>query len=487
MKLAFLGFIGILFLTTELSAQTISGKITDEQNQPVEFVNVVLYSLPDSVLITGTVTDEQGEFSFNSNGNSGKEMLLQLSFIGYKTQTVEAKPRQDIVMEADALMLGELVVKGDLPKIRLKNDALVATVQNSVLSKAGTGNDVLKRLPLLTGDNGEFSVFGKGEAKIFINNREMRDASELDNLNSADIKDVEIVSNPGARYDASVKAVIRISTVRKVGDGFSFDLRSSYYQSQNTDLREQLNLNYRKNGWDIFGTVSYSRGAWIQDSKLRQTTYVDTLWTQENTLYITGVDQTLWGITGVNYEISPKHYVGMKYTLSTYPGSEHVSTLNSTVLADGVFYDRWNSVEEKNADNKPSHRLNAYYNGDFGDLKVDFNADFFANKQQSRSIVTETSQEFDDRTVNSENNVNNRLVASKLVLSYPVLGGQFSLGNETPTRTAKMNTAIGKTLFPHRIRPLKNGTTVSLRNIHVPFPSDNLARDCVTKMSVPII
>jgi len=279
-------------------------------------------------------------------------------------------------------------------------------------------------------DKGVFSVFGKGDAKIYINNREMRDESELDNLNSEDIREVEIITNPGAQYDASVKAVIRITTVKKVGDGFSFDVRSSYWQSQNTDLTEQLNLNWRKNGLDLFGTFYYNHNEWIQDSKIRQNTFVDTLWTQENTLYISGINEVLRGIAGVNYEISPKHYAGIKYTLSGYPPSEHKSTLNSTVLADDVFFDKWKSIEKKKDQNKPAHRMNVYYNGTFGDLNVDFNADFFSNRQQSNSSVTETSQEYDDRTVNSENNVKNRLVASKLILSYPVLGGKFSLGNE---------------------------------------------------------
>lgn len=420
----------VLSFILSLQAQNLSGVVTDSENNPLEFVNVTLYALPDSSLITGTVTDKMGEFLLNTNGNDGKDMFIQLSFIGYQTQTVEPKPQQTIVMEDDALLLGEVVVKGNLPKIRLRNDALVTTVQNSVLSKAGTGNDVLKRLPLLTGDKGVFSVFGKGVAKIYINNREMRDESELDNLNSSDIKEVEIITNPGAHYDASVKAVIRITTVKKAGDGFSFDVRSTYWQSQNSDLTEQLNLNYRKNGWDLFGTFFYNRNAWIQDSKIRQNTFVDTLWTQENTLYITGVNEVLRGIAGVNYEISPKHYAGVKYTLSGYPDAEHTSTLNSTVLADGDFYDIWKSIEKKKDQNEPAHRMNAYYNGTFSNLNVDFNADLFANRQQSNSAVTETSQEYEDRTVNSENNVRNRLVASKLILSYPILGGKFSLGNE---------------------------------------------------------
>jgi len=335
----------------------IQGRVTDANNQPVEFANVALYALPDSTLVTGTITNKNGEFSLNANdiGNA----FLRISFIGYETQVVPAISGQSIVLKAENTILGEVVVKGNLPKIQLKNDALVATVQNSVLSKAGTANDVLKRLPLLTGDDGVFSVFGKGEAKIYINNREMRDASELDNLNSADIKDVEIVNNPGARYDATVKAVIRINTTRKAGDGFGFDVRSSYWQSQNTDLTEQLNLNYRKNGLDIFGTFSYNRNASIQDSKLFQTTYVDTLWTQENNMYSDRLSHTLTGIAGLNYEISPKHYIGMKYTHTAYPSNNSLTELNSMVLADGVFYDKWKSVEEMRTSNKPAHRFNS--------------------------------------------------------------------------------------------------------------------------------
>lgn len=85
----------------------------------------------------------------------------------------------------------------------------------------------------------------------------------MDQLNSEDIKSVEVVTNPGARYDATVTAVIRIQTIRRAGDGFGFDLRSSYYQSQNVDLIEQLNVNYRHNGLDIFGIFRYLKNEYI--------------------------------------------------------------------------------------------------------------------------------------------------------------------------------------------------------------------------------
>lgn len=422
-----------MLTTTAITAQTITGKVTDVENRAVEFANVALHSLPDSALVTGTVTNQRGEFSLTPNGT--KDAFLKISFIGYETQTVPAVSGQIIVLKDDSNLLEEVTVEGNLPRIEIKNDAMVTTVQNTVLSKAGTGNDVLKRLPSLTGDDGVFSVFGKGEAKIYINNREMRDVSELDNLNSADIRNVEIVNNPGARYDASVKAVIRINTVPKAGDGFGFDVRSSYWQSQNIDLNEQLNANYRRNGWDVFGTFKFNRNRYFQDSEMWQKTYVDTLWTQENTMYSEGGGNTLTGIAGLNYEISPQHFAGIKYTLTAFPESSGHSQLNSTVLADGVFYDQWSNEQIDVQNYSPSHRMNAYYNGTFGKLNVDLNTDYYTSRQFSASSALETSQEFEDRRVDSENRVNNELLASKLVLSYPLLGGQISTGSEfTNTR-----------------------------------------------------
>jgi hypothetical protein len=104
--------------------------------------------------------------------------------------------------------------------------------------------------------------------------------------------------------------------------------------------------------------------------------------------------------------------------------------MNSSVFADEVFYDKWSSEETDNFHNKPAHQLNGYYNGSYGKLSIDFNTDLYANKLHSITETTETSQEYDNRKVNSENNVENQLIATKLILTYPLLDGQFLLGTE---------------------------------------------------------
>ncbi len=413
----------------------IQGTVVDTESNPISFANVALYTVPDSMLIAGTITNDEGHFSLNTEILS--DAFIKVSFIGYETKVVEPTDDQLIALKPETTELGELVVNGDLPRIRVRNDALVTTVENTVLSKAGTADDLLKRLPAVTGDDGAYEIFGKGAAKIYINNREMRDPSELDRISSADIREVEIVYNPGARYDASVKAVIRIHTVRKVGDGFGFDLRSTYLQTVNTDLRQQLNVNYRNNGWDLFGTLKYERYAYFQESIIRQSTYVDTLWTQENQLRVDGLSNPLTAVAGINYEFSPKQQLGMKYTLTTFPGKNRdIASTSSDVYANGQFFDRLVSRDNQQHDLQPRHRLNGYYSGIFGKLTVDFNGDYYRSTQTTRSNITESSEEQDDRAIRSDNRIYNRLIATRTILTHPLLGGTLSVGNEF-TRTLR--------------------------------------------------
>ena len=91
------------------------------------------------------------------------------------------------------------------------SDAIVTTVQGSILEQAGTGNDLLDKIPGLSAEEGSVNVFGSGQAEVYINGRKMRNASELDQLSSDNVKSVEVVRNPGARYDAAVQAVVRIA------------------------------------------------------------------------------------------------------------------------------------------------------------------------------------------------------------------------------------------------------------------------------------
>ena len=418
-------------IKTTLIAQNITGKVVDEKLQPLEFANVVLLSLPDSAFVEGTISNQAGDFTLATNGKKG---VIRVSSVGYATAYKVYNGGENIgtvQLNSDTQLLGEVIVKGDLPTTRMKGDALVTSVQNSVLSKAGTANDVLSKVPGIIKKKDSFEVFGKGAPLIYINGRQVRDQSELDQLNSDDIKNVEVISNPGARYDATVKAVVRIQTVRRKGDGFGFDVRSSYYQSENVDLIEQVNMNYRHDNLDVFGTLEYDRVAWAQRNQMGTTIFApDTLWIQKNPHREDGVSHNLRGLLGVNYMIGENHSIGARYSITANPKQYNDHTTNSDVTANGKLYDRVESVSHVDYDNRPAHQLSAYYNGKIGQLDIDFNADYYTNENRSTSRTVENSQEMEDREVNTFSKIANKLTAARLILSYPVWGGTLSVGGE---------------------------------------------------------
>ena len=156
-------------IVSSAKPQDIGGKVIDEKGEPMEFVNVVLLSLPDSAFVQGAVTDEQGIFRIVTDKSDG---LLKLTCMGYETQYVKAENGLTIQMKEDAQMLGEVVVKSQLPKTHATGDAMRTTVAGTILEKAGTVNDALARIPSLeTEREGGVKVLGRGDAEVYINGR----------------------------------------------------------------------------------------------------------------------------------------------------------------------------------------------------------------------------------------------------------------------------------------------------------------------------
>lgn len=411
-------------------AGTITGRVLDEYQVPMPYANVVLMNRADSAFVQGIVTGEDGTFALTSDCN---DCLLKISCVGYATRWVEARAASvgDIVMQPDAALLGEVVVEGERPVHKLGSEGLLTSVEGTILSKLGTAEDVLRNIPgVLKKDGGKLEVFGKGTPLIYINNRLMRDASELNELKSQDIVSVEVITNPGAKYDASVQSVIRIKTRKVQGEGWGGHLRSSFYQGEMSRTYNAFLWNYRHHGLDIFGTVSDFENGWLQKYRITQDVAADTIWHQDNHGRSQGNYNILRLVLGTNYQFNDKHSVGFQYTSSIRIYDKSTGRFVADVLADGNFYDHieTNNVEET-SHNMP-HSLNIYYNGEVGKTSIDFNADYYFNKTHARNRDVEESQEWDDRSLHSVNNVRNELFASKLVLSWPLWNGTLTAGGE---------------------------------------------------------
>ena len=466
-----------LFSTVAKAQQTIRGWITDEQRLPIEYANVIALSVRDSSLVTGAVTDNAGKFLLTLPANSN-QVFLRVSGIGYEQRNVLLPLIADTLQlkaESDTKAIEGVTVTASRPKMAIRNDALVTTIIGSSLAKAGSGNDVLKRIPLLSGKEGSYSVIGRGAAVIYINNRKITDATEIERLNSSDIKDIEVVTNPGARYDATVSAVIRIHTMRKVGDGFGFDVRTSAYYWENWDTNNQLNMYYRRNGLELTAGSAYN----IDNSLNKQTTTneVQTAnlwtnkWTSDSRFRNTNNNYTL----SAAYEFNADHAVGARFFTNLLVGANNGSGIFSTdVLKNNVLFDHIESQISGNSTAIPNKSLSAYYVGKVGKIDIDFNTDYYYGRETEYRITTEQSANYANRTVTSAGIHTNKFFATKLVLSHPLFGGSLSVGNENTFTNHGQNYVNQENVVPSTASTIKERNNAFFFEYSRPTPIGQL-------------
>ncbi|NDV58739.1 TonB-dependent receptor [Bacteroides sp. 519] len=428
--------LAFLLYVLSTTAQSVTGVITDAQQQPIEYANVVLLVQQDSTFIAGAVTDAGGNFTISASVLTVKPCLIQITNIGYKTtyQPIQAGHIGTIILEADTQMLDEVVVKGNLPVTRLKAGAMITNIEGSVLAQTGTAQDMLNYIPGVASQKGSLQVLGRGTPVVYINGRLMRDSSELDQLSADNIKSVEVINNPGAKYDASVKAVIRIQTKKPVGEGFGFSNRTFVdYDDKYWDALEQVNLNYRTGGLDIFGMLFlYQYKDW-HEFTLTQDSYLDKHWNQLFQANGYNKTQNLIADFGMNYAWNSKHSVGFKYRYDRTPKGRYFSNFDTAIKADDLLYENSQSVTSLDGQDT-QNSINMYYNGTVNDWDIDFNTDLLwtdeHEKQDAQETITPVTGTGYAQQVTTTNKTKNRLYASKLILAHPLLGGNFSFGGE---------------------------------------------------------
>ena len=429
-----------------LAQNDVTGKIVNEKGEPLALANVVLLNRQDSAFVKGVVTGEDGCFDIGSFCKGG---IIKVTSVGYKTafKNCDGNNAGVIRMSEDSKVLGEVVVKSSLPETILKNGGMTTTVVGSVLEKAGTMEHLLERIPNVSAQNGNIKVFGRGEPVIYINGRQMRDRSELDRLSSDNIKSVEVISNPGARYAASTKAVIRINTKKIQGDGFGFDATTegSYDEKKNIGGYGRLNMYYRKNGLEL-GAYAYGASQSTPDEKdLQQMTYLDKTCNQQDKTRWKNKTETFSSRLNASYQFDDNNSMGASISFLRNPKLRTDGKTEGSVLRDEL-------LTETNTSGRSEFRQNSnlssniYYVGKVGKLGIDFNTDWFWSKGNNNNNIDEHYQEVNsdmqNQLVSSTTSKYNRLIASKMVLSYPLWGGDLSVGGEYSFTNRNTNYAI---------------------------------------------
>lgn len=413
--------IGFCEVFAQSNTAIISGSIYDE-NAPIAYVNIVALK-GDSTYIEGTVTDENGLFAFATipYGNT----ILKISYIGYESKVLNIDVNSKlndvgrVLLSNNALQLGEVTITASRPLFQIKNGALITDVTNSLLSSLGTATDVLDKIPGVRTDENGINVFGKGAPVIYLNNRKIYDNTELEQLTSSDIQTIEVIRNPGAKYDAEDKAVIIIKTKRK-STGLSINAFERLRIGKYLGNRSMVNLLYEHEKVIFFAAYNNS---YFKSKTKEETTYIinaDTTWKQLiNIPYLN--KNTQHDLSGsIEWSISNKHSVGVQYK-GTFTKTKNNLIGGEDLFANEVYLENIKSESYKK-DSPNTHLINAFYNGALNDkFNYQLNLDYINKKNNSTQFTQEKSSILiNDRVLNIKSYSNFKLIAGKLVAGYLV-------------------------------------------------------------------
>lgn len=332
--------------------------------------------------------------------------------------------------------LREVEVVAAKPVQRLTQGGLLTEVQGTPLSSLGTCLDVIATLPAIRTDGGDIEIIGKGSPLIYINGRRLNDRSELTRLMASEVRDIEVITAPGAKYGAEVQSVILIRTVRKQGDGLSGSFQATGRVAHSFSHAENLGLNYRSGGVDLFGGFNYDYARRYQKQRnMTDISFRDGKYLVGSDMTILPVSATLLGNIGINWQINSRHSAGARYEYSSTPHSVSEWHSNETVTINTIKAEETDYLTRWKRDNSPVHSVNAYYLGKTGNVTININNDYYHSLSTNLQSVTIMPVDAPQSEIKSDNRVNSSLLASKGTAEYELGDNTIEAGYEfTSTR-----------------------------------------------------
>ncbi len=430
------------------SGTKLSGHIVDEKGAPMPFANVSLLSVADSSFITGGVSNENGDFVIPCQM---KHIIAKISTIGYKTVIRNAAVGKmgTITLQPETYTIKGVEIKGEIPQYKMVTGGMAVDVQHSVLHDVGTADDLLSMIPMVQKRDGKFEVLAKGEPEIYINNKKVTGTNELKMLKSADIKNVEVITAPGAKYNAEVNAVIRIKTLKPQGDGFSLSLYNQSRLNNKWYNYDDLTLKYRTNGLEAFANIALDNGNYSTEQDVDQEIHISKdLFNAKAILPVRSTWTTLYYKAGLSYDFNTDHSIGFSISSQHIFSSIFKTDMEQHYTKNGAFYGDVFLETDIREKNKPVWELNSYYVGKVGKLGIDFNATVLRNCSENINYQYEHSEELGSRPITTTTDDKSTMAAGKLVLTYPVWKGELTGGSEVTSTQRHGNNLNAEGIIP---------------------------------------
>ncbi|NNL93006.1 MAG: hypothetical protein HKO66_12275, partial [Saprospiraceae bacterium] len=256
------------------SQGNLKGKVIDDNQEALAYANVLLLNSIDSSLIRGELTDDGGNYTFESVDQGS--YLISSSYLGYSdyySEIIKISNNQDLRMDdiilSEGVSLDEVQVVAKKALFEQKIDRLVVNVASSLTSAGGTALEVLEKSPgvIVNRQSNNISLVGKDGLSVMINGKLTYQPVEsiiqmLEGMPSDNIESIEIITTPPANFDAEGNAgFINIILKERTDMGLNGNWSASVGYGRGETASANLGLNYRKDKLNIFYNYSYTRMA----------------------------------------------------------------------------------------------------------------------------------------------------------------------------------------------------------------------------------
>ena len=315
---------------------SISGRVLDAStNQPMEYVNVAMFRSSDSTLITGTITSPDGQFKLDKIASG--EYFLRLTFLGFQdqfTEKVKVDPKSlqanlgDIKLAAAAAELGGVAIVADRAKVEYQIDKRVVNVSQDIVAKGGTAVSVLENTPsVLVDPQGNVSLRGSYDYIVLIDGKPsvLKGSDALKQINAASIKQIEVITNPSAKYEADGKAGI-INIIQKKDKLQGMNGTASLSLGTLDKYSANGLVNYRRKKVNVFAGIDFAKNKYTNDITINNISFLE----EGNQHIYEQVEQynhndNFGGKVGIDYELNEKNSfsVSGNYGLQGYDRGAH--------------------------------------------------------------------------------------------------------------------------------------------------------------------
>ncbi|WP_293312459.1 TonB-dependent receptor domain-containing protein [Pedobacter sp. UBA5917] len=410
-----IAIICLLFPLSVFAQVQLKGTVKDHLN-PIPGANIIIADLQGK-MVTGTISKDDGTFETSVKSGTYK---IRIGFIGYidwekdleLTKSTDLGP---VVLIEETGNLKDVTVVGRKPILEQKADRVIFNVENSIAAIGGGATDALRAAPGLSIQNGNISMLGKSSSRVMVNGHmiELTGQDLINYLNSiaaSDIKNIEIISNPPARYEASGDGgIININLKKGAVNAWKNTTTLSYDQSRYSVYSLRNNFFYNRDKVRF----SVNAGGKLGNIKGREdlnTFYPNGLW-ELNSTTKQKQDNLSGGLT-FDYDASPNTIIGLQYngnynnpdrndnTIIKIGNQNH--TLDSTLINTGQ-----NDLRSSNQ----AYNVHLITKLDTAGRKLSFDADYFTyqSKIDNNFVATSFSPEMAFQNINqSARNLSNQ-------------------------------------------------------------------------------